>query len=264
MDHRDRLERALRGDRPDHVPVALWRHFPGDDQRPETLARAHVAFYRAFDLDLLKVTPASGYYGDDWGLRAGYRPNREGVRHYTDRPIKKASDWERLKRLDPSHGTYGREVQAIRLIAEEVGADVHVIETVFSPLTIARTLSGEQAVVRYLRETPDALHRGLEIITEVTADFVRAVLAAGADGVFFATQMATTDALTVEEYEEFGRLRPAGPGGGPGGTRRPSHPRGERHVRRPDGLPRAGDQLARPRDPADPRRGAGSRACVPG
>lgn len=205
MDHRDRLERALRGDRPDHVPVALWRHFPGDDQRPETLARAHVAFYRAFDFDLLKVTPASGYYGDDWGLRAGYRPNREGVRHYTDRPIKKAGDWERLKRLDPSHGTYGREVQAIRLIAEEVGADVHVIETVFSPLTIARTLSGEQAVVRYLRETPDTLHRGLEIITEVTADFVRAVLAAGADGVFFATQMATTDALTVEEYEEFGR-----------------------------------------------------------
>lgn len=205
MEHRERVERALRGERPDRVPVALWRHFPGDDQRADTLARAHVDFYRRYDFDLLKVTPASGYYGDDWGLRAAYRANREGVRHYTDRPIKKPGDWERLKRLDPSHGTYGREVQAIRLVAEAVGAEVPVLETVFSPLSVARTLAGDQAVVRYLREAPDALHRGLEIITEVTSDFVGAVLAAGADGVFFATQMATTDVLTVEEYEEFGR-----------------------------------------------------------
>src|SRR5438270_6340876 len=30
-------------------------------------------------------------------------------------------------------------------------------------------------------------------------------MAAGVDGIFFATQMATTDLLTREEYEEFGR-----------------------------------------------------------
>ncbi|HVI85386.1 MAG TPA: uroporphyrinogen decarboxylase family protein, partial [bacterium] len=52
---------------------------------------------------------------------------------------------------------------------------------------------------------PEELHAGLQVIAEVTADFVRAVMAAGADGVFFSTQMATTDLLTREEYEEFGR-----------------------------------------------------------
>lgn len=205
MTHRERIDAAVRGERPDRVPVALWRHFPGDDQRAEQMARVHVAHYRAYDPDLLKVTPASGYYGDDWGLRAGYKPNREGVRHYTERPIKKAAEWGRLKRLDPSQGVYGREAHAMRLIAEAVGREVAVLETVFSPLSIARTLAGEHATVRYLREDPEALHQGLEVITDVTAAFVREVMGAGADGVFFSTQMATTDLLTVEEYEEFGR-----------------------------------------------------------
>jgi uroporphyrinogen decarboxylase len=203
--HRERLEAALRGERPDRVPVALWRHFPGDDQSAEKLAQAHIAHYKAYDFDLLKVTPASGYYGDDWGLRASYKPNREGVRAYTDRPIKKAADWERLRRLDVTQGAYGRELRAIRLIATAVGQEVPILQTVFSPLSVARTLAGEQAIVRYLREDPDALHRGLEVIAEVTAEFVRELLGAGADGVFFSTQMATIDLLTEEEYEEFGR-----------------------------------------------------------
>ena len=205
MTHRELVEAAARGERPPRIPAALWRHFPGEDQRAEKLAQAHIAHYKAFDVDLLKVTPASGYYGDDWGLRAGYKANREGVRHYTERPIKKATDWRRLRRLDISQGAYGREIHAIRLIAEGVGAEVHILETVFSPLSIARTLAGEQASVRYLREDPEEFHAGLQAIAEVTADFVRGAMGAGADGIFFSTQMATTDLLTREEYEEFGR-----------------------------------------------------------
>ncbi|HKX16630.1 MAG TPA: uroporphyrinogen decarboxylase family protein [bacterium] len=205
MTHRERIETAISGKRPDKVPAALWRHFPEHDQKAERLAEAHLAFYRAYEPDLLKVTPASGYYGDDWGLRAGYKPNREGTRSINDRPIKKPADWGRLRRLDTSHGVYGREAQAIRLVADAVGAEVPVLETVFSPLSVARTLAGEQATVRYLRENPEALHEGLEIITDVQIAFARNVLSAGADGLFFSSQMATNDLLTREEYEEFGR-----------------------------------------------------------
>ncbi|MDR7438488.1 MAG: uroporphyrinogen decarboxylase family protein [Armatimonadota bacterium] len=205
MDPRERVLAALRGQRGDPPPVALWRHFPGEDQRAESLARAHVAFWERFRFDLLKVTPASGYYGEDWGLRVAYRPNREGVRAYLDRPIKKAADWRHLRSLDVTAGAYGRELRALRLIREAVGPEVPVLATVFSPLTVARTLSGNEAVVRYLRENPDDLHAGLEIITDVTARFAAECLAAGAHGIFFATQMACAGAVTEEEYEAFGR-----------------------------------------------------------
>jgi uroporphyrinogen decarboxylase len=205
MRHRERVLAALRGSRVDLPPVALWRHFPGEDQRAEALARAHVAFWERFRFDFLKVTPASGYYGEDWGLRAAYRPNREGVRTYLDRPIKKAADWRHLRPLDVTAGAYGRELRALKLVREAVGPEVPVLATVFSPLTVARTLSGDEAVVRFLREDPEDLHAGLEIIADVAARFAAECLAAGADGLFFATQMACAGSVTEEEYEVFGR-----------------------------------------------------------
>jgi len=195
---------AVAGTPVDTVPAALWRHFPKDDQRAESLAAAHVAFQQQYEWDFLKVTPTSGYYGDDWGLRAGYRSNREGTRHYSDRPIKKPGDWSHLKNLDVTSGVYGRELHVLRLIRSARPQDL-VLSTIFSPLSIAKTLAGEQGLVRYLRETPEDLLRGLEIITEVTTRFAAESTIAGADGIFFATQCASTNYLTVEEYAEFGR-----------------------------------------------------------
>ena len=204
MTDRERVFAAIRGTAVDRPPIALWRHFPQQDQKAETLALAHVEFQRRWQWDLLKVTPAASYYGDDWGLHAGYKPNPAGVRHVTDRPIKKPADWPHLRRLDVTAGAYGRELHALRLIREAL-PDVLILSTIFSPLTIARTLAGEQALVRYLRENPEDLHAGLDVIADTTARFAGETLAAGADGVFFATQCATTAYMTVEEYEEFGR-----------------------------------------------------------
>jgi len=201
---RERMRAVIAGGEVDRPPVALWRHFPQEDARAEALAAAHVRFFRAYEWDFLKVTPASGFYGDDWGLRAGYRPNREGTRHYTDRPIKKPADWAALRTLDVTTGAYGREVHALHLIRQALPEEV-LLATVFSPLSIARTLSGDQALLRYLRGTPEAVHQGLTTITDVTQRFAVEALTAGADGVFFATQCASTDYLSEEAYEEFGR-----------------------------------------------------------
>ncbi|MGQ0548461.1 MAG: uroporphyrinogen decarboxylase family protein [Armatimonadota bacterium] len=204
MTKRERVYAALDGKPVDRPPVALWRHFPQEDQRAQTLAQAHVAFQKAFDWDFLKVTPTSGYYGDDWGLRGAYKPNREGIRHYTDRPIKKETDWPKLKRLDVTAGTYGRELQALRLIRKALPDDV-LLATVFSPLTIAHHLAGGTALVRYIRGSENETHEGLDIIAETTGQFASECLAAGADGIFFATQCASTAYMTIEEYEEFAR-----------------------------------------------------------
>ncbi len=57
VSHRERLQAVLRGEAPDRIPVALWRHFPVDDQQPELLAGAVLAFQREYDFDLIKGDP---------------------------------------------------------------------------------------------------------------------------------------------------------------------------------------------------------------
>ena len=67
MSKRQRLEATIRGEVADRLPVALWRHFPGDDKDPDELAGSIVAFQQQYDFDFIKVTPASSYSVCDWG-----------------------------------------------------------------------------------------------------------------------------------------------------------------------------------------------------
>ena len=85
--HRERLETCLSDHILDRTPVALWRHFPVDDQTPEGLARAILAFQRTFDFDLVKVTPASSFCLKDWGSQDEWHGDTEGTCRYTHRVI---------------------------------------------------------------------------------------------------------------------------------------------------------------------------------
>src|SRR5690606_21004011 len=59
-------------------------------------------------------------------------------------------------------------------------------------------------VIEHLRSQPDVVHEALDAITEVTRAVLTASLERGAGGIFFATQCATLDLLSIEEYREFG------------------------------------------------------------
>ncbi|RME62780.1 MAG: uroporphyrinogen decarboxylase, partial [Caldilineae bacterium] len=51
MDKRTRLETIFAGERADRPGVALWRHWPMDDQRGDLLARSTLQFQQRFDFD---------------------------------------------------------------------------------------------------------------------------------------------------------------------------------------------------------------------
>lgn len=203
MTHKQRIQTALHGKPLDRLPVALWRHFPRDDSSAQGLARSVVEFQRRYDFDLVKVTPVAGYPAEAWGAKLYYLDNANGTRGYTHRPVRSAGDWRTLERLDVRQGLLYRELDALRLIRQGVGPDVHVMQTVFSPLTIAKNLS-DTLWKEHLLQEPQALHAGLQAITETTTDFAKACLQSGADSIFFATQLASFDELTQPQYETFG------------------------------------------------------------
>lgn len=205
ISHRQRLEICLAGEKPDRPPVALWRHFPVDDQTPEGLAAAILRFQREYDFDLVKVTPTSSFCLKDWGIDDEWKGADEGTRDYIQRVVHAPEDWETLKILSPTQGHLGAQLDCLRMIVKELGPDTPVIQTVFSPLSQAKNLVGPEKLLVHLRQYPDAVHTGLKTITENVLSFTEAALKTGIAGVFYAVQHAQYGLLSEVEYLTFGK-----------------------------------------------------------
>jgi uroporphyrinogen decarboxylase len=203
--HRKRIEACLSNQAPDRLPIALWRHFPVDDQTPDGLARATLAFQRNFDFDVIKVTPSSSYCLKDWGAEDAWRGASEGTRDYTRRVIQHPEDWENLPTLDPRKGNLNDQLQCLSILKEEIGIETPIIQTIFNPLAQAKNLAGGENLLVYMRRYPQALHAGLKTITETTLRFIEAVKKTGIAGIFYAVQHAQYSLLSSEEYHIFGR-----------------------------------------------------------
>jgi uroporphyrinogen decarboxylase len=200
----ERIRAVLAGQQPDRIPVALWRHFPVDDQNPHALAESTIAFQAQFGLDLIKVTPASSFCLKDWGVDDVWEGNTEGTRKYTKAVIGKPGDWETLKVLDPARGRLGDQLICLKEIVGRVGGRVPVLETIFNPLAQAKHLCAPGVLAEHLRKHPDALRAGLDVIARTTVRFVEACLREGIDGIFLAVQHANDTFPGEEEYRKWG------------------------------------------------------------
>jgi uroporphyrinogen decarboxylase len=204
MNKRERLEKTIAGEPTDRVPVALWRHFPGDDQRAADLARSTVDFQISYDWDFVKVTPASSFCVTDYGVQDQWEGSLEGTRAYTKRVIDRSLDWTGIRTLDPMRGALGRQQDCLRLICDELGDDTPVIQTVFSPLSQAQYLAGRETLIRHMRTQPDRVHSGLSILTETTLRFIESLKRLSIAGIFYAVQHASYATLSEDEYRLFG------------------------------------------------------------
>jgi uroporphyrinogen decarboxylase len=198
------MQACLAGETPDRTPVALWRHFPVDDQSPETLAAATIQWQRTYDFDFVKVTPASSFCLKDWGADDIWEGHSEGTRRYTKRVITGPKDWSRLSELKPSSPHLAAQLACLRLIRAGLDPETPFIQTVFSPLAQAKNLAGSETLLSHLRLYPEEVLRGLGIIARSTRRFVVAALETGIDGIFYAVQHAQASLLSLEEYKNFG------------------------------------------------------------
>ncbi len=205
MTKRERIKAALAGEAVDRVPVAFWRHWPGDDQAPETLAAVALHFQIRYDLDFIKVPVSSVYCVEDYGVTHTYNGSYMGDREYLERVVGRVEDWDNIHPLDVQKGSYGRSLEALRMIMEQKEADTPVIFTMFNPLAMAAYLSGDETLLVHLRSRPQRVLRALDALAETSARFVRAALAEGCDGIFLSTRFASYELMNEEEYRLFGR-----------------------------------------------------------
>lgn len=208
MNKTERVDAALRGAAVDRVPISFWGHSYLKEWSAEELAEAMLENYRRYGWDYMKVNPRASYHVEDWGakLERSSDPNR-GPR-FVDWPVREPGDWRRLRPLEPDRGVLGEQLDALRQIRDGLAGEAYFIQTIFSPLSVAKYLAGNQpdAVKVSIADNPDALRAALDVITETFANYAQATLEAGASGIFFATTgWASADELTEEQYRRFGR-----------------------------------------------------------
>ncbi len=189
MDELDRfslLNDTFKQQKTERVPYALWKHFPEADKTSDGLASAQLDFQYKFNSDIMKISPHGSYCVVDFGgILGGYRPI-SGSRICDRPPISSLSDWETLEPVDPNDGEFGVQIKAVKLIHQQVENVVPTMMTIFSPFMVASKL--DPSLIEHISQDRQLLSSQIRMLSKLINDFAGAVLDAGANGLFLASQ----------------------------------------------------------------------------
>lgn len=207
MTGRERVMAALRGEAVDRVPLSFWMHHFAAENAVKDFVAESLRLARLFGWDYLKPQSRAQCFAEAWGLRYQASTDRAVPYTRTHAPCADAAALRRLEPADPAAGALGEQVEALRQIRAGVGPDTPIIWTVFSPLMVVPYLlpGGLEQALAIAREEPAALEAALAAIADTLAGYTRLALAAGADGLFYATNVARRGLLTAAECRRLQR-----------------------------------------------------------
>jgi uroporphyrinogen decarboxylase len=151
-----------------YVPAAFFMHF--SDKFGAGAVKTHIDFFRATNMDFSKI---------QYETVLPAQPE-----------IRTPNDWGKIK-------TYGKELfepqlAVIREIVKELKSEALIIPTVYSPLLLAGQVVGIETYLKHVRENPDAVTRGLSLLTENILYYVRESIKLGVDGFYLSTHGGDT------------------------------------------------------------------------
>ena len=199
----ERVQAALKRQPTDRPPYAFWRHFPDVDRNAAALAQSTLRFHERYQSDFLKVTPTGGYAVEDWGCVEGDEVLPDGHRACVRHAVNTPGDWRKIRPVKMESTAWASHLETIIRCVVDRRADCSTLPTVFSPLSLARKLSGDRLAYD-LKENPQAVTDALEAITETILTFAEACFREGAEGFFYSIQAASAAFHTEEEYRRFG------------------------------------------------------------
>jgi uroporphyrinogen decarboxylase len=184
----ERMTSALEGKEVDRPPFSFWYHFGLQHTSGRKHAEAEIDFYRAYDLDFLKVM-------SDYPF-----PLPEGME-----AIATEDDWKRVEPVGASDRCWSEQLTALEIINEAIGGEALFIETIFSPWTTARRMARADSFRRARHDFPEALLSAMDAISTSLAGYAKQAVARGAAGIFLSLGAATDAVMSAEEYETWGR-----------------------------------------------------------
>ena len=186
MNGRTRVEAAIALGVADRPPVGAWGHTYKEEWSPQALAAVTIERARRFEWDFVKFQPRASSFAEAFG--SVYKPAGHRLKGpvLVSAAVPDLEAWRDVRLINPR--ALDDQVESIGLVARELGQDVPVIQTVFSPITVGGYLVGksQSRVLRELRKHPEVVRPALDRIAEALVEFSRRSVEAGAAGIFYA------------------------------------------------------------------------------
>lgn len=175
MNKRERMLAWLAGRTdPDYTPAAFFLHFGPNEKSGSAATKRHLEFFRHTGMDFVKIQFEQTYQ------RQSY--------------LQQPGDWSKipLKKID----FYEPLLVTVRELVKAEKKNALILMTLYSPFMCAGHCAGDALLKQHLAENPEAVKRGMEILTESQMIFVRACIEAGVDGFYMSTQGSEANRFT--------------------------------------------------------------------
>ena len=154
------------GQEPGYVPAGFFIHFSEDEHVGPPAIEKHKEYFRFTGMDFVKIQ-----------YEAGFPAHPE---------IEKPEDWAKL----PLHGKehYADQVGVVEGLVQALKKEALVVCTLYSPFMLARDSVGAERMIEHIEADPEAVRKGLEVVTQSVLVFVRECARVGVDGFYASTQ----------------------------------------------------------------------------
>lgn len=167
MNKRDTLLSLIDGrTTPDYIPAAFFMHFDPHYHQGQAAIDKHLEFFRATGMDFVKIQ---------------YEQTQP-----PSSPIRKPEDWASVPLYPESF--FEPSVQVAAGLVQAAKAEALVIMTLYSPFMWAVRAASAEVLSAHLKENPEAVKKGLEIMTENVLNLVRGCQRVGIDGFYASSQ----------------------------------------------------------------------------
>jgi uroporphyrinogen decarboxylase len=149
-----------------YTPAAFFLHFGEGYENGSAAAKRHLEFFRYTDMDFVKIQFEQTFTRQDF--------------------LQKPADWTKLKVA--KRDFYEPLLVTLRQLVKAEKKNSLILMTLYSPFMEAGHCATAAVLLQHMEENPEAVKKGLEILTESQIVFVRACIKEGVDGFYASTQ----------------------------------------------------------------------------
>jgi uroporphyrinogen decarboxylase len=123
--------------------------------------------------------------------------------NYDNLLIRTPDDYPKIEHVDPKKAPRMKEViKMCDILMNERGTTQSVNALVYGPLSILGMLAGAQGLLRHVKKYREEVIKGLEIVTEVMIEYIKAIAETKVHGIMFDTLYASQSIMSKKMWLE--------------------------------------------------------------